>query len=164
MKRRKLLIGVASLASSVMLLAACGSASGPSTAPVPTGDPSGSITFWSSLAGMDQVAEAFNKSQSKIKVNFETVPNGASGGYAKLSTAISAGNGPDVATIEYPQLPLFVSNSQVQPLNGLIDEAETVDKLAAEIRSQVEIGDKIYGLPYDAAPMVMYYRQDSTLR
>ncbi len=160
MKRRKLLIGVAGLASSVMLLAACGSASGPSTAPVSTGDPAGSITFWSSLAGMDQVAEAFNKSQDKITVNFETIPQGASGGYAKLSTAITAGNGPDVATIEYPQLPLFVSNGQVQPLNGLIDEAETVDKLATEIRGQIEFGDKIYGLPYDAAPMVMYYRQD----
>ena len=91
---------------------------------------------------------------------FRNHPQGASGGYAKLSTAITAGNGPDVATIEYPQLPLFVSNGQVQPLNGLIDEAETVDKLAAEIRGQVEFGDKIYGLPYDAAPMVMYYRQD----
>ena len=134
MKRRKLLIGVAGLASSVMLLAACGSASGPATAPVSTGDSSGTITFWSALAGMDKVTEAFNKSQSKIKVNFETIPDGSSGGYAKLSTAITAGNGPDVSTIEYPQLPMFVSNGQVQPLNGLINEAETVDKLAGEIR------------------------------
>jgi multiple sugar transport system substrate-binding protein len=113
MKRRHLFAGVAGLAASTLLLAACGSGPTPAAAPTPTEDPSGSITFWSSLAGMDKVAEAFNASQDKIKVSFETIPNGANGGYAKLSTAITAGNGPDVATIEYPQLPQFVSNSQV---------------------------------------------------
>lgn len=160
MKRRNLLVGAASLASSALLLAACGTGPGTSTAPTPTEDPSGSITFWSSLAGMDKVAAAFNASQSKINVTFETIPNADSGGYAKLSTAITAGNGPDVSTIEYPQLPQFVSNGQVQPLDGLIDKSATVDKLAGEIRSMVQFGDKTYGLPYDAAPMVMYYRQD----
>jgi len=160
MKRRNLLVGAASLASSALLLAACGTGPGTSTAPTPAADPSGSITFWSSLAGMDKVAAAFNASQSKINVTFETIPNADSGGYAKLSTAITAGNGPDVSTIEYPQLPQFVSNGQVQPLDGLIDKSATVDKLAGEIRSMVQFGDKTYGLPYDAAPMVMYYRQD----
>lgn len=160
MKRRNLLIGAAGLASSALLLAACGTGPTPSAAPTPTEDPSGTVTFWSALAGMDKVAAAFNASQSKIKVTFETVPNGANGGYAKLSTAITAGNGPDVSTIEYPQLPQFVSNGQVQPLDGLIDKSATVDKLAGEIRSMVQFGDKTYGLPYDAAPMVMYYRKD----
>ncbi|SDT22639.1 carbohydrate ABC transporter substrate-binding protein, CUT1 family [Pseudarthrobacter equi] len=160
MKRRKLLIGAASLASSALLLAACGTGPTPSAAPSAVEDPAGTITFWSALAGMDKVAAAFNASQSKITVNFETVPNADNGGYAKLSTAITAGNGPDVSTIEYPQLPQFVSNGQVQPLDGLINKSSTVDKLADEIKSMVQFGDKTYGLPYDAAPMVMYYRQD----
>ena len=160
MKRRNLLIGAASLATSALLLAACGTGPSPSAAPTPTEDPSGTITFWSALAGMDKVAAAFNASQSKITVTFETVPNADSGGYAKLSTAITAGNGPDVSTIEYPQLPQFVSNGQVQPLDGLIDKSATVDKLGGEIREMVQFGDKTYGLPYDAAPMVMYYRKD----
>ncbi|MGO4859056.1 ABC transporter substrate-binding protein [Arthrobacter sp. 2MCAF14] len=160
MQRRKLLIGVASVPSSAMLLAACGTGPISSAAPTPAEDPSGTITFWSSLAGMDKVAAAFNAGQSKIKVNFETIPNGDNGGYAKLSTAITAGNGPDVATIEYPQLPQFVSNGQVQPLDGLIDKSATVDKLANEIKGMVQFAGKTYGLPYDAAPMVMYYRKD----
>ncbi|WP_080503739.1 ABC transporter substrate-binding protein [Renibacterium salmoninarum] len=158
MRRRKLLIGAVVLTGSALLLAGCGSGSAGNSASA--ADPSGAITFWSPLAGMDKVAAAFNASQSKITVKFETAPNGANGGYAKLSTAITAGNGPDIATIEYPQLPQFVSNDQIQPLDGLIDKANTVDKFADEIRSMVQFGDKTYGLPYDAAPMVMYYRQD----
>ncbi|MFI2564902.1 ABC transporter substrate-binding protein [Paenarthrobacter sp. NPDC018779] len=158
MKRRQLLLGAVGLLASTALVAGCGST--PAATPAPAQDPTGNITFWSSMAGMDKVAEAFNASQDKIKVTFETVPNGASGGYAKLSTAITAGNGPDVATIEYPQLPQFVSNGQLQPLDGLIDKAATVDKLSDETKGLVQFGDQTYALPYDAAPMIMWYRKD----
>ncbi|MFJ4169782.1 ABC transporter substrate-binding protein [Paenarthrobacter sp. NPDC089714] len=158
MKRRQLLLGAVGLMASTALVAGCGST--PAATPTPAQDPTGNITFWSSMAGMDKVAEAFNASQDNIKVTFETVPNGASGGYAKLSTAITAGNGPDVATIEYPQLPQFVSNGQLQPLDGLIDKAATVDKLSEETKGLVQFGDQTYALPYDAAPMIMWYRKD----
>ncbi|WOH18578.1 sugar ABC transporter substrate-binding protein [Paenarthrobacter sp. GOM3] len=160
MKRRQLFAGVAGLAASTLLLAACGTGPTPASVPAPTEDPSGSITFWSSLAGMDNVAAAFNAGQDKIKVTFETIPNGANGGYAKLSTAITAGNGPDVSTIEYPQLPQFVSNGQVVPMDGLIHKASTVDKLTDETKALVQFGGKTFGLPYDAAPMLMWYRKD----
>ncbi|MFK0009010.1 ABC transporter substrate-binding protein [Paenarthrobacter sp. NPDC090520] len=158
MKRRQLLLGAVGLMASTALVAGCGST--PAATPTPAQDPTGNITFWSSMAGMDKVAEAFNASQDNIKVTFETVPNGASGGYAKLSTAITAGNGPDVATIEYPQLPQFVSNGQLQPLDGLIDKAATVDRLSDETKGLVQFGDQTYALPYDAAPMIMWYRKD----
>ncbi|MFF2840831.1 ABC transporter substrate-binding protein [Paenarthrobacter sp. NPDC057981] len=160
MKRRQLLLGAASLMVSAALVSGCASTPAANPAPTPTEDPSGTITFWSSLAGMDKVAAAFNASQGKIKVNFETVPNGAGGGYAKLSTAITAGNGPDVATIEYPQLPQFVSNGQLQPLDGFIDKSATVDKLSDGTKALVQFGDQTYALPYDAAPMIMWYRKD----
>ena len=157
--RRQVLAGAAGLITSAILLTGCGS--GPAATPsAPAGEASGEITFWSSMAGMDKVAEKFNNSQDKIKVKFETIPNGGNGGYAKLSTAITAGNGPDVSTIEYAQLPQFVSNGQVQPLDGFIDKANTVDKLNGQIRGLVQFDGKSYGLPYDAAPMVMWYRKD----
>ncbi|MFF1831225.1 ABC transporter substrate-binding protein [Paenarthrobacter sp. NPDC058040] len=160
MKRRQLLLGAASLMASAALITGCGTTPAATTAATPTEDPTGNITFWSSMAGMDKVAAAFNASQNKIKVTFETVPNGASGGYAKLSTAITAGNGPDVATIEYPQLPQFVSNGQLQPLDGLINPSATVDKLSNETKGLVQFDNQTYALPYDAAPMIMWYRKD----
>ncbi|SEJ55176.1 carbohydrate ABC transporter substrate-binding protein, CUT1 family [Arthrobacter sp. yr096] len=160
MKRRQLLLGAVSLMASAALITGCGSTQAAAPNPTPAEDPSGTITFWSSMAGMDKVAEAFNASQSKIKVTFETIPNGGAGGYAKLSTAITAGNGPDVATIEYPQLPQFVSNGQLQPLDGYINKAETVDRLTDQTKALVQFGDATYALPYDAAPMIMWYRKD----
>ncbi|MGC7152885.1 ABC transporter substrate-binding protein [Paenarthrobacter ureafaciens] len=158
MKRRQLLLGAASLMATAALVTGCGTT--PTAAPTPSTDPTGTITFWSSLAGMDKVAAAFNASQDKIKVNFETVPNGPNGGYAKLSTAITAGNGPDVATIEYGQLPQFISSDKLQPLDGLIDNASTVDKLPEAAKALVQFGGKTFALPYDAAPLIMWYRKD----
>lgn len=164
MKRRQFIIGAAGLFGTGLLVTACGSsttpAPGAAAAQKPTAKPTGDIKFWSALAGMEDVTKAFNASQSDITVTFETIPNGVNGGYAKLATAITAGDGPDVSTVEYPQLPQFVSNGHLIPLNDLIDTGATVDKLSAQIRGQVEFGDKIYGLPYDAAPQIFWVRKD----
>ncbi|WP_104087717.1 sugar ABC transporter substrate-binding protein [Arthrobacter sp. GMC3] len=160
MKRRSLLIGAAGLFGTGLLMTACGTDDNQAVTNAPAAAPKGEVTFWSSLAGMDKVTEAFNASQSDIKVTFESVPNGASGGYAKLSTAITAGNGPDVSTIEYANLPQFVSNGQVEPLDKLVDKAASVDKYYEQIRGLVQFGGATYGLPYDAAPMIMWYRKD----
>lgn len=160
MKRRTLLIGAAGLLGTGLLATACGTAEKPSANVGPAAAPKGEVTFWSALAGMDKVTEAFNASQSDIKVTFEPIPDGSNGGYAKLSTAITAGNGPDVSTIEYPQLPQFVSNGQVVPLNELIDKGASIDKYSEQIRGMVEFGGNIYGLPYDAAPQILWVRKD----
>lgn len=85
MKRRQLLIGAAGLFGTGLLMTACGTTEKPAAANKPTTEPKGEITFWSSLAGLDKVTEAFNASQSNIKVTFETIPNGVNGGYAKLA-------------------------------------------------------------------------------
>ena len=160
MKRRQFILGAAGLFGTGLLVTACGTTGKPAAANKPTTEPKGEITFWSSLAGLDKVTEAFNASQSNIKVTFETIPNGVNGGYAKLATAITAGDGPDVSTVEYPQLPQFVSDGHLLPLNDLIDTAATVDKLSEQIRGQVQFGDSVYGLPYDAAPQILWLRKD----
>ncbi len=160
MKRRQFIIGAAGLFGTGLLMTACGTSEKPGAAEAPAGKPTGEISFWSSLAGMEDVTKAFNASQSDIKVAFETIPNGVNGGYAKLATAITAGDGPDVSTVEYPQLPQFVSNGQLVPLNDYIDTAATVDQLSEQIRGQVQFGDQIFGLPYDAAPQIFWVRQD----
>ncbi|MEU0748332.1 extracellular solute-binding protein, partial [Streptomyces albogriseolus] len=65
------------------------------------------ITFWSALRGSQEVVDAFNRTHDRIQVDFQQIPSGGQGGYAKLSNAARAGNAPDVATIEYPQVPGF---------------------------------------------------------
>lgn len=158
-KRRIAVLSASIVAMAGMLLSGCSSSPAAPLTPTKTADASGDITFWSAIGGMDKVTQQFNQSQSKIHVTFETIPNGGGGGYAKLNTAIQAGTGPDVAGIEYPQLPEFVSAGQLIPLNGLVPQS-TIDKYSAQIRGMVTFNGKVYGMPYDAAPMVMYYRQD----
>lgn len=154
--RRRLLSGAA-LITAGALLAGCSSTA--SEKPAPAENPTGEITFWSAIPGMDLVTEAFNESQDDITVTFEEIPNAAGGGYAKLATAIEAGDGPDVAGFEYGPLPQFVGAGSLVALDDLIP-AETLDEYSEGVRSLVTFEGATYGMPYDAPPLVMYYRQD----
>ncbi|MGX5696613.1 ABC transporter substrate-binding protein [Agromyces soli] len=155
--RRRLLTGAA-LVTAGALLAGCSASGGEKTA-APSENPSGEITFWSAIPGMDAVTEAFNESQDDITVTFEEIPNGGGGGYAKLATAISAGDGPDVAGFEYAQLPQFIGSDSLVPLDDLVP-ADTLAEYSDSVMNLVTFNDSVYGMPYDAPPLVMYYRQD----
>ncbi|WP_404429897.1 sugar ABC transporter substrate-binding protein [Microbacterium lacus] len=161
MSSRRIIVTAAALTTVGALLAGCAAGSTPeeSTLVTPSTAPTGTLTFWSSLSGMADVAAAFNASQDDITVNFEEIPNGANGGYTKLAAAIEAGTGPDVAGIEYDRLPGFVANDQLTPINDLIG-AELFDDYDPQVRELVTFGDAPYALPYDAPPLVMWYRQD----
>lgn len=120
---------------------------------------SGDIVFWSALGGMDKVTEVFNESQDEINVTFEEIPNGPNGGYAKIAAAVSAGDGPDVAGIEYYALPQFVTAGALLSVGENFSE-ETTSKFSDAVMSLVTLGDSMYGLPYDAPPQIAWYRSD----
>ncbi|MGF0115341.1 ABC transporter substrate-binding protein [Promicromonospora sp. Marseille-Q5078] len=153
--RRAPLTAAAFLAAGA-LLAGCTSGSAATPA---ASEPTGEVTFWSSLSGMADVAAAFNESQDDITVDFEEIPNGANGGYTKLSAAIDSGTGPDVVGVEYYRLPGFAASGQVVPVDDLVPAA-TLDEYSDQVRGLVTFGDETYGMPYDAPPLVMWYRQD----
>lgn len=155
--RRALLTGAA-LVTAVAVLSGCATAGSPA-GPTSESKPSGTITFWSSLSGMADVAAAFNASQKDITVKYEEIPNGANGGYTKLSAAIDAGTGPDVAGIEYYRLPGFVGADQVVPIDDLVS-SKTLATFSDQVRGQVRFGDATYAMPYDAPPLIMWYRKD----
>ncbi|MFJ4015121.1 ABC transporter substrate-binding protein [Microbacterium sp. NPDC090014] len=151
-------LSVVALAATSALVAGC-AAGGPAADPVATETPTGEVTFWSFLSGMSDVAAAFNASQDDITVNFEEIPNGANGGYTKLSAAIESGSGPDVVGIEYDRLPGFVAAEQLAPVDGLVS-GDVLGEYDEQVRNLVSFGDAAYALPYDAPPMVIWYRQD----
>jgi multiple sugar transport system substrate-binding protein len=105
------------------------------------------------------VVDAFNKSQNRIQVVFQQIPGGDQGGYAKLSNAARAGNAPDVATIEYPQLPGFSIDGVARDITALVS-----DKLRAQVLPQAwrltTFDNKTFSVPLDVEPMVMHYRKD----
>ncbi|GAB2629191.1 sugar ABC transporter substrate-binding protein [Streptomyces capparidis] len=117
------------------------------------------VTYWSWISGSQELADRFNATHDDIEVRFEKVPAGTAGGYAKMFNAVRAGKAPDVVTVEYPQLPGFVTQQVVQPLTRW-----GVDELAGQYPDwawrQTHLGGRTYALPLNIAPMLLYYRKD----
>jgi multiple sugar transport system substrate-binding protein len=159
MSLRRTSLSVAALVATSALVAGCAGGGATAEPDKPSAAPKGEVTFWSFLSGMSDVAAAFNASQDDITVKFEEIPNGANGGYTKLSAAIESGSGPDVVGIEYDRLPGFVAAEQLAPVDDLVS-GDLLGKYDEQVRSLVSFGDAAYALPYDAPPMVIWYRQD----
>ena len=159
MSLRRTSLSVAALVATSALVAGCSGGGATADPQKPAAAPKGEVTFWSFLSGMADVAAAFNASQDDITVTFEEIPNGANGGYTKLSAAIESGSGPDVVGIEYDRLPGFVAAEQLAPVDALVS-GDVLGEYDEQVRSLVSFGDAAYALPYDAPPMVIWYRQD----
>ncbi|CAL9342293.1 hypothetical protein SUDANB145_00290 [Streptomyces sp. enrichment culture] len=117
------------------------------------------ITFWSALRGSQEVVDAFNRTHDRVQVDFQQIPSGGQGGYAKLSNAARAGNAPDVATIEYPQVPGYAIDGVARDITDLVD-----DRLRRELLPQAlgltTFEGRVFSVPLDIEPMVMHYRAD----
>ncbi|MFD8522693.1 ABC transporter substrate-binding protein [Streptomyces capillispiralis] len=117
------------------------------------------ITFWSALRGSQEVVDAFNRTHDRIQVDFQQIPSGGQGGYAKLSNAARAGNAPDVATIEYPQVPGFAIDGVALDITDLISDSLRAGLLPQAFGLTTFQG-RTFSVPLDVEPMVMHYRTD----
>ncbi|WP_299534422.1 ABC transporter substrate-binding protein [uncultured Streptomyces sp.] len=156
--RRSVLATIAALTSAGALSAcdAGGASAGTSTTSTTRKT---RITFWSALRGSQEVVDAFNRSSRTVQVDFQQVPSGNQGGYAKLSNAARAGNAPDVATLEYPQVPGFAIDGVVRDLTGLLSDTLR-RKLLPQALALTTFDRKVFSVPLDVEPMVMHYRTD----
>ncbi|MFE7074825.1 ABC transporter substrate-binding protein [Streptomyces sp. NPDC057620] len=117
------------------------------------------ITFWSALRGSQEVVDAFNRTHKSVQVDFQQIPSGGQGGYAKLSNAARAGNAPDVATIEYPQVPGFAIDGVARDITDLVSDSLR-RKLLPQALAQTTFEKRVFSVPLDVEPMVMHYRTD----
>ncbi|MET7275586.1 sugar ABC transporter substrate-binding protein [Streptomyces flaveolus] len=117
------------------------------------------ITFWSALRGSQEVVDAFNRTHRNIQVDFQQIPSGGQGGYAKLSNAARAGNAPDVATIEYPQVPGYAIDGVARDITDLVGDGLR-RKLLPQALGQTTFEGRVFSVPLDVEPMVMHYRAD----
>lgn len=157
------LFGVA-MALSLVLASGGGSAAAaalPRAAPGPTsanGCRAGSvqITWWDWVLGFDRAATEFNKTHPGICVTIANVGAGQTE-YTKLTAAFKAGSGaPDVAEIEYYELPTFEIQKNLLNLAPYGAGKLKSDHTAWSWK-QVTEGSSIYGLPFDAAPLDLFY-------
>jgi multiple sugar transport system substrate-binding protein len=148
-----------------LLLAACGTPAATPAAEEPTAEApqatdvpaSGAveITFWSWVPHIEEQVNAFNASQTAIKVNYVNA-GGGSGEYDKLKVALQANTDvPDVVQIEYQLVPSFIAQDALLDLTAY-GANDVKDKFIPWTWAQVSQGDAVYAYPQDAGPMVMF--------
>lgn len=158
-RRGRKLIAVAVAALAVAALAACSSTT-PSASATTTAHGCGhgatNLTFWGWPAGYNLAVAEFNKTHPDICVKLENA-GASTAEYVKLSDALKAGSGtPDVATIEYFELPSFeITKSLVDLSKYGVSSAKSDEAPVAW--DQVTQGSAIYAMPVDLGPMALFY-------
>lgn len=164
-------------AAAISLLAACssggsssGAAGGTTSSPASTASASPTVTvvagscspnatkvlFWAWVPGMGRAVTEFNKTHPNICVTQEDVGAG-NPEYVAITNALKAGSGaPDVAEVEFDELPSFEVTKNV--VNLAPYGANTYkSKFTPWAWSEVSQGSGVYAMPGDAGPMAFYY-------
>src|ERR1700722_9374179 len=146
----------AGTAAGLFALAACG---GSSPAQNQASGGKVTLTFWSWVPGISHSVNLWNKSHPDIHVNLNEVTSGAAGSYAKMFSALQAGNAPDLGQIEYATLPNFEHVGGVDDLSKYGASSVQAD-FVPWTWSQVTQGSGVYAIPQDTGPMGLFYRAD----
>lgn len=122
------------------------------------------ITLWSGLSGPDQtgfkkIIDGFNSSQHAVVVNYDQ--NSFNGYGPKLATALSAGQAPNVWTLDAASSATYMSQGQMTPLNSLIAKSKILKpgKFAKSNWNAYKYKGKQYMIPLDVVPLMMYYNK-----
>ncbi|HZE31840.1 MAG TPA: extracellular solute-binding protein [Actinoallomurus sp.] len=114
------------------------------------------LTFWAWVPGMNRAVEEFNKTHPTICVTLEN-PGAGVDEYVILNNTMKAGSGaPDVAEVEFAELPSFEVLHYLVDLSkyGLGSERS---KFVPWAWQQVTQGSAIYAMPSDFGPAAFYY-------
>ena len=135
------------------------SSASPSVSVVAGGSCSGNATkvlFWAWVPGMGRAVTEFNKTHPNICVTQEDVGAG-NPEYVAITNALKAGSGaPDVAEVEFDELPSFEVTKNV--VNLVPYGANNYkSKFTTWAWDEVSQGSGVYAMPGDAGPMAFYY-------
>ncbi len=176
LRQGRLTAGLAGMAAASLLAAACGSGGGSASKPAAAGksgaspSPSTSvlvsgkscspsatkITFWAWVPGISRAVKEFNKTHPSICVTLSNVGAG-NPEYTKLTSALKAGSGaPDVAEVEFDELPSFEIQHAVVDLSKYGATKYQSDFVPWAWR-EVSQGSAVYAMPSDSGPMGFYY-------
>ncbi|HEX6454240.1 MAG TPA: extracellular solute-binding protein [Trebonia sp.] len=118
------------------------------------------LTFWAWVPGMNRAVTEFNKTHPGICVTLED-PGAGEPEYTALNNALKAGSGaPDVAEVEFDELPSFIIQKYV--VNLVPYGANNYkSNFATWAWDQVSQGSSVYAMPSDFGPMGFYYDQQT---
>ncbi|TIV64016.1 MAG: carbohydrate ABC transporter substrate-binding protein [Mesorhizobium sp.] len=126
---------------------------------------SGEITIWSwniAASSLKSTVEGFNKKYPDIKVTVQDLGNQPT--YDKSIAGCAAGGVglPDIVTIENGEAENYWSQFPdcFVDLHTLGYTAEDQKKFPDFKRTELEVGDKAYAMPWDSGPVAVFYRRD----
>jgi multiple sugar transport system substrate-binding protein len=154
-RRTRAGVALAGAVVATMALASC--ASGDAGSSDASGEPV-EITFQSWVPNIDQAVDAFNASHEDIQVTLETITAGPDGGYAKMFSAVQAGNPADVAQVGYDAIPEFLVNDAVEDITEYVGDSAD---LFTDWQWQTGVfNDSVYAVPQASGPLGQFYRKD----
>ena len=122
------------------------------------------IEYWSVFTGADGatmqgMVDAFNASQSDVKVNH--TPMTADDLYQKLPLAVQTAQGvPDVAIVHIERIPMFVKQEMIWPLDTLLENGIVKENYIPSAWDRTDIEGEHYGVPLDVHASVTYINKD----
>jgi multiple sugar transport system substrate-binding protein len=163
-------LGVAATAG----LAACGgggSAGVPGSNQAPAGNggasgydgPAVSLQFWNGFTGgdgafMKKLVTQFQSEHQNIKITMNTMQ--WANYYAKLPTAVTAGQGPEIAVMHVDSVATNAARRVIQPLDDVAAALKLSEADFAPVPWKAGLyKDKRYSIPLDVHPLAFYYNK-----
>jgi multiple sugar transport system substrate-binding protein len=163
--RRKFLRNTTLIAGSGLVTASC-AAPYPFEGLILGAANTGPLTYWNLFGGGDgvrmvQMENDFAKSHPNIPVNSVTLAWGAPY-YTKLAMAAVGGRPPDVAIMHLSRTLGYAPAGLLMPydLDQLAQYGITADKFLPKIWNSAHYNGKLYAIPLDTHPFVMYYNTE----
>lgn len=150
------------------VVAACSSSGGGTGGGATSGAPSNgpaapaqkvNLTFWQWVPGADKAVDLWNRTHPNIHVTLQNIPSGSAGGYAKMHAALKAGNAPDLAQVEYQEVPSFLLDKGLADLTSA-GAAQYENQFTPWQWKQCEYNGHVYCIPQASGPMGFFYRAD----
>lgn len=147
-------VTAAAIASTMLLVAACGS-SPSSSEKAPGSTQKVSLTFAGWVPGIEDAVKVWNKRNPNIQVQFKRISSDAQKNY---STQIQAGTAGDILQVADDNLVDLVIDEHVQDIAKYVAKEE--DKFTQAPWASAKFGKGIYGIPQDSTPTALMYRKD----
>ncbi|MFA9380712.1 MAG: ABC transporter substrate-binding protein [Acetanaerobacterium sp.] len=127
-----------------------------------------SVLFWDMQGGGDQYfnvaaehAAKITEEYPNITINYQGIP--WANRYETFTTAIAAGEGPDMSTGGGYQSFQFYAMNEIMDISSIIDEWKadgTLDNYNMNLINYFQVGDAQVGIPFNRDPRFVLYRKD----
>lgn len=125
------------------------------------------VVWWDFLGGgdgvrMKQLLDGFNaENAGSVTIEPSTLEWGIPF-YTKVQTSTAVGEGPDIMTYHASRLPLAVSQNSLTEITAedLAAMGLSKDSFADATWDAVHVDGKMYAVPFDTHPIVLYYNKD----